>query len=128
MKAFYIRYEEMISDFLPLLLLILFSFAFAAGTIVLSSIFGLRKPEPLKLTPYECGMHPIGRAQLRFAIKFFIVAVLFLIFDVEGITIFPWAVIFKKLGLFGLIEMGIFILIIFAGLIYIWLKGGLIWD
>jgi len=118
----------MMSDYLPLLLLIIFSFAFAAGTIVLSSLFGLKKPDPIKLTPYECGIPPVGKAQLRFAIKFFIVAVLFLIFDVEGLTIFPWAVIFKKLGLFGLIEMGIFILIIFAGLAYIWLKGGLIWD
>ena len=118
----------MIEGFIPILLLILFSFLFAAGTIFLSAIFGARKEDPIKLSPYECGIPPVGKAQLRFAIKFFIVAVLFLIFDVEGLALFPWAVIYKKLGLFGLIEMGIFIVIPLTGLIYIWLKGGLTWE
>lgn len=118
----------MTADFLPLLIIIIFSIIFSAGTIFLSAIFGLRKPEPIKLSPYECGMQPIGGAHLRFAIKFFIVAVLFIVFDIEGVTLYPWAVIFKKLGLFGLIEMGIFIAVLFTGLLYIWLKGGLKWE
>ena len=118
----------MIEGFIPILLLITFSFFFAAGIIFLSALFGARKDDPIKLSPYECGMPPVGKAQLRFAVKYFIVAVLFLIFDVEGLALFPWAVIYKKLGLFGLIEMGIFIVILLIGLIYIWLKGGLIWD
>jgi NADH-quinone oxidoreductase subunit A len=118
----------MMEGFLPILIFIIFSLLFAGGTVLFSFVFGLKKSNPTKLSPYECGVPPSGEAHLRFAIKFFIVAVLFLIFDVEGLTLFPWAVIYKKLGAFGLIEMGIFIAILFAGLVYIWRKGGLIWE
>jgi NADH-quinone oxidoreductase subunit A len=115
-------------DYIPILAFLIFALMFAVGTIAMSSIVGTKKTTPEKMMPYECGVDPIGSARRRFPVKFFIIAVLFIIFDIEAVFLYPWAVIFKDLKVFGFIEMGIFILILFVGLIYAWKKGALEWE
>jgi NADH-quinone oxidoreductase subunit A len=89
---------------------------------------GLKKPTPVKLSPYECGMPPVGTARDRFSIKFYIIAMLFILFDIEAVFLYPWAVEFRKLGMFGFVEMGVFIAILLVGYIYVWKKGALEWE
>jgi NADH-quinone oxidoreductase subunit A len=115
-------------DYIPILAFLIFALMFAVGTIAMSSIVGTKKTTPEKMMPYECGVDPIGSARRRFPVKFFIIAVLFIIFDIEAVFLYPWAVIFKDLKVFGFIEMGIFIVILFVGLIYAWKKGALEWE
>jgi NADH-quinone oxidoreductase subunit A len=87
-----------------------------------------RHPDPAKLEPYECGAPVLGHAHGRSPVKFYIVAVLFLLFDIETIFLFPWAVLYRRLGLFGLVEMGIFLGVLALGLVYVWRKGALEWE
>jgi NADH-quinone oxidoreductase subunit A len=86
------------------------------------------RPDPVKLEPYECGAPVLGSAHSRMPVKFYIVAVLFLLFDIETIFLFPWAVLYRRLGLFGLVEMGIFLGVLALGLVYVWRKGALEWE
>lgn len=116
------------ADFLPILVMIVVVVAFAAIALTLSGMTGPRRPTPAKLEPYESGMPPFGSARRRVSIKYFLTAVLFILFDIEIIFFYPWAVLFRKLQWFGLIEMGIFILILLVGYVYIWRKGGFDWD
>ena len=102
--------------------------ALAVFVIVLSGLLGPNRPTKRKLMPYESGMEPIGQAQRRFPIKFNLVAMIFILFDIEVIFFFPYALVYRKLGVFGLIEMGIFMLILLVGFIYIWKRGALRWD
>ena len=102
--------------------------AFALVSIAGSLIVGMRKPTPEKLTPYECGMQPVGTARERFSVKFYLVAMLFLLFDVEAVFFFPWAVVYRELRLFGFLEMLLFIAALLAGYIYVWKKGALEWE
>ena len=94
----------------------------------IASRTGPKRPTTTKDLPFECGVDPVGDSRRRFGVKFFLVALLFLIFDVETIFIFPWAVLFRKLGLFGFIEMSVFLLILLLGLFYVWKKGALEWE
>ena len=95
----------------------------------LSAVLGPSKSSEFKLTPYESGVTtPVGNARERFSIKFYLVAILFIVFDVEAVFLFPWAVNFRALGLFGLVEMFVFIAVLFAGFVYIVKKGALKWD
>lgn len=112
-------------------LIVLFTIALVLpfAMMGLSAVLGPRKTAPHKLEPYESGVSlPIGTARERFSIKFYLVAILFIVFDVEAVFLFPWAVNFRQLGLFGLVEMFIFIAVLFAGFIYIVKKGALKWD
>ncbi len=118
----------MLDIYLPILVVIGVAVAFAVGSVVLSRLIGVKKPSAVKLAPYECGMPLIGTAQERFSIKFYIVAMLFILFDIEAVFLYPWAIIFKKLGLFGFAEMGVFIVILLVGYIYVWKKGALEWE
>jgi len=115
-------------NYLPILVLLVISTLLAAVVILISSFLGPRHPTPRKLLPYESGMTPLGSAQRRMPIKFYLVAVLFILFDVEIIFLYPWAVTFRQLGLFGLIEMVIFVAILLVGYVYAWKKGALEWD
>jgi NADH-quinone oxidoreductase subunit A len=101
---------------------------FALTVILLSAIFGKRKITPQKMLPYECGMDPIGQARKPFSVKFYIIAMLFIVFDLEAVFLYPWAVVFKDLKVFGLVEMGAFIAILLVGFIYVWKKGALEWE
>jgi NADH-quinone oxidoreductase subunit A len=116
------------ADYLPILVMIVIVTAFAAIALVFSAITGPRRPTPTKLAPYESGMPPFGSARRRFSIKYYLTAVLFILFDIEIIFFYPWAVLFRDLEWFGLIEMGIFILVLLIGYVYVWRKGGFEWD
>jgi len=114
--------------FIPILMMVIVATGFAGGTLVASHFLGRRINDPAKLLPYECGVTPVGSARERFHTRFYLVAMLFIVFDIETVFIYPWAVVFRQLSLFGLIEMGVFIAILLAGLVYVWGKGALEWD
>jgi len=97
-------------------------------SLIMSYVFGVRKPDPRKLSPYECGVQPIGTARERVSVKFYLVAMLFLLFDIEAVFLFPWAVVYRELKLFGFFEMLLFVLAILAGYVYVWKKGALEWE
>ena len=118
----------MLGTYLPIILLILIALAFGLGSVVFSSLIGQKKYSKVKMAPYECGCEPIGTARERFPIKFYLIAMLFILFDIEAVFLYPWAILYKKLGLFGLVEMGLFIVILFVGYIYFWKKGALEWE
>lgn len=118
----------MINQYIPILIIFIFSAGLALFFIVFSHIMGPRRESPEKLMTYECGIDPVKDARFRFSIKFFMIAIIFLVFDVEVIFLYPWAVLFRKLGLFGLIEMGIFLIILIIGLYYVWKRGALEWE
>ena len=119
----------MLSEYLPVLLLAGLAFLFAALSLAASSFLRPHEPNPAKLAPYECGIEPerVPKGE-RFSVKFYVVAMLFIIFDIETIFLFPWAVGFRALGLFGLVEMGVFIALVFVAYVYVWKKGGLDWS
>ena len=114
--------------YLPILLFLLVAIAFAGGTILLSSLIVPRRSNRVKMSPYECGVDPVGSARDRFSIKFYLVAVLFILFDIEAVFLYPWAVAFKQLGMYGLIEMLLFILILLVGYLYLLKKRALEWE
>ncbi len=118
----------MLGIYLPILVLLGVAIAFGLGSVVFSSLIGEKKITPVKVAPYECGCEPIGTARERFSIKFYLIAMLFILFDIEAVFLYPWAILYKKLGLFGLMEMGLFIVILFVGYIYVWKTGALEWE
>jgi NADH-quinone oxidoreductase subunit A len=118
----------MLGAYLPILLLVIVAVLFGLVSLVLSSLIGQKKITPVKLQPYESGCEPVGTARERFSIKFYLIAMLFILFDIEAVFLYPWAILYKKLGTFGLIEMGVFIVILFVGYIYVWKKGALEWE
>ena len=118
----------MLESYLPILVLIGIAFAFAIAVVILSRLIGPNKPNDIKLAPYECGMPLLSSAQDRFSIKFYIIAMLFILFDIEAVFLYPWAVMYKRLGVFGFVEMGVFIMILLVGFVYVWKKGALEWE
>jgi NADH-quinone oxidoreductase subunit A len=118
----------MLMEYLPIFIFFILAVGFALVTLFLSAIFGKRKITPQKMIPYECGMDPIGEARKRFSVRFYIVAMLFIVFDIEAVFLYPWAVIFRELKVFGLVEMGVFIAILLVGFVYVWKKGALEWE
>jgi NADH-quinone oxidoreductase subunit A len=118
----------MLDIYLPILVVISIAFAFAIGSVVLSRLIGVKKPSAVKLAPYECGMPLLGSAQDRFSIKFYLVAIAFVVFDVEVAFLYPWAVVFRDLGWYGFSAMGIFLFVLILGLVYDWKKGALEWE
>ncbi len=118
-----------LSQYLPIVILAALGLGFALASIAASAILRPNRPTPAKLSPYECGIEPerLPKGE-RFSVKFYVVAMLFIIFDIETIFLFPWAVGFRRLGLFGLVEMAVFIGLVFVAYIYIWKKGGLDWE
>ncbi len=109
-------------------ILLFLSTGLALIIVMLGAVLGPSKPTERKLAPYESGMVPVGGAMQRMPISFYLVATLFIVFDIEIIFLFPWALIFRQLGIFGLIEMAVFLLILFVGFIYVWKKGALEWN
>jgi NADH-quinone oxidoreductase subunit A len=118
-----------LSEYLPIVILAALAFLFAVLSLFVSSLVRPNRPNPAKLSPYECGIEPERLpAGERFSVKFYVVAMLFIIFDIETIFLFPWAVGFRQLGVFGLVEMTVFIALVFVAYAYIWQKGGLDWG
>ena len=115
-------------EYLPVLLFLIAAIGFGAGTIALSTIIVPRRHNAVKDAAYECGVEPVGDARARFSVKFYLVAVLFILFDIEAVFLYPWAVAFKKLGAYGLIEMLLFILILLVGYLYLLKKRALEWE
>ena len=114
--------------FAPIGALIILAVALAFIILNISLVFGPRKPTSRKTAPYESGMKPIGPAIRRYPVKFYLIGVLFILFDIEVIFFLPWAVVFRDLGLYGLVFMGVFLFILTIGLIYEWKKGALEWE
>jgi NADH-quinone oxidoreductase subunit A len=117
----------MTSPYLPVLIHFLVVVALAAFILGLSAWVGVKRPSREKLTPYECGSPPVGDARERFSVSFYLVAMLFILFDVEAVFLYPWAVIFRSLKWFGFVEMLLYLAILLAGYAYIWKKGALDW-
>ena len=120
--------DNYLASYLPLLIQFLLAAAIAGGMVTLSWLVGKHKPTAAKLMPYECGMVPVGDARQRFSVKFYLVAMLFILFDVEAIFLYPWAVIFRELKMFGFWEMLVYVLVVLGGFLYIWKKGVLDWS
>lgn len=118
----------MLDSYVPILILFLLAAGFGLGSLAISSLLGPRRPNADKDSVYECGMTVEPGARQRFDIKYYLVAMAFLVFDVEVVFMYPWAVKFKSLGLFGFVEMVIFLFILLVGYAYIWRKGVLEWE
>jgi NADH-quinone oxidoreductase subunit A len=117
-----------IDQFAPIATLVIIAVLVAILILVLSRLFGPFRPTQRKTEPYESGMKPIGPAQRRYPIRFYLIAVLFILFDIEVVFFLPWAVVYRDIGLYGLITMGVFVVILTIGLIYEWKMGALEWE
>jgi NADH-quinone oxidoreductase subunit A len=124
-------------EYIPILIVFIFVAGFAVTNIVLSHVVGKRKNTRAKLMPYECGMDPVGSAHQRFSVKFYLIAMLFILFDIEAVFLLPWAVVFKTMTRaltlngqrsFVFFEMMIFIAVLLVGYIYVWKKGLFEWN
>lgn len=120
--------ENYFAQYLPLVIHILFALGLAGAIVILSELVGRHRYSRAKFQPYECGMAPTGNARERFSVKFYIVAMLFILFDVEAVFLYPWAIQLKKLRMFGFWEMLVYIGIFAVGLFYIYKKGVLDWS
>ena len=115
-------------EYVGILIMISFSAALAFLVVGLSYFLGNKSAHKVKMQPYECGMETIGPTRRRLTIRYYIVAMLFLVFDLEILFLYPWAVIANKLGLFGFAEMIVFVAILFVGYLYVWKRGALEWE
>ena len=118
----------MLMQYASVLIFLAFGLSFTVGTLVTAYLVRRYRPSLLKYTTYECGEVPVGQSWVQFNLRFYVYALLFLVFDVEVAFIIPWAVVFKELGLFAFVEMMIFIWILILGLAYAWRKGALEWT
>jgi len=124
----------MLASYVPLLILIALVVISAVAIVVLSHLFSPTRPTPVKHEPYESGIPPLGTARERFDVKFYLVAVLFIVFDIEVVFMMPWAVAFRRLDILGLgvlgglLEMIVFVAVLLVGYVYLWKRGALEWD
>jgi NADH-quinone oxidoreductase subunit A len=116
-----------VSPYLPLALYFGVAAALGGAILTLSGLIGRGRASAVKLSPYECGMEPVGDARVRYSVHFYLVAVLFIVFDIEVVFLYPWALILRWLGPFGLVEMTVFIAVLLLGLLYAWRKGAFDW-
>ena len=114
--------------FLPIIIMIGLGLGFSAGNVFLSQFVGPRNPSPEKSAAYECGMPPVGDARERQSVKFYLVAMIFLLFDIEVAFLYPWAIAFRDLGIVGYWQIVTFFLLLVTGYIYVWRKGALDWG
>jgi NADH-quinone oxidoreductase subunit A len=120
--------DNYFARYLPLLMQLGIAAAFAVVIVLLSTFIGKHRYSRAKMSPYECGMTPVGDARERFSVKFYLVAMLFILFDVEAVFLYPWAVLLRELKMFGFWEMLVYIGIVLVGLFYVWKKGVLDWS
>jgi NADH-quinone oxidoreductase subunit A len=120
--------EMLLNDYLPLVIFIGLSLVIGLALLVAPFIVAYQNPDPEKLSAYECGFNPFDDARMKFDVRFYLVAILFIIFDLEVAFLFPWAVAFKDIGWFGFTSMMIFLGVLTVGFIYEWRKGALEWD
>lgn len=118
----------MLAEYLPVLVFLGVGFAMAIVMLILGSLLSPRRPNAAKDSPFECGFEAFDDARMKFDVRYYLVAILFIIFDLEIAFLFPWAITLDKIGLFGLISMGVFLGILIIGFIYEWKKGALEWE
>ena len=118
----------MLQSYLPILIQVVLASIVAGAILGVSTLVGVRRPTREKLSPYECGITPVGDARERFSVSFYLIGMLFILFDVEAVFLYPWAVVYKSLKWFGFVEMFLYIVILLAGYVYIWKKGALDWS
>lgn len=129
MESSHVVPTEALNDFVPVMMLFGFALSFAAVNIGGSWLLGKKgKPHPIKDTAFECGMEPLQEARRRFSVKFYVVAMLFILFDIEVVFLYPWAVTYQQLGMFGFVEMLVFLTVLFIGWWYVVRKGALDWS
>jgi len=117
-----------LENYFPILLFILVGLAVGVAPMVLGSLVGPRRPDSAKNSPYECGFEAFEDARMKFAVRYYLVAILFILFDLEIAFLFPWAVVLKEIGLFGFLAMVVFLGILVVGFVYEWMKGALEWE
>ena len=118
----------MLENYFPVLLFIIVGLAMGVAPMVLGRLLGPHRPDSAKLSPYECGFEAFEDARMKFDVRYYLVAILFILFDLEIAFLFPWAVVLKEIGMFGFISMLIFLAILVVGFIYEWMKGALEWE
>ena len=114
--------------YFPILVQVIIAAVLASALVGLTGLLGKRSKSPLKDTPYESGMAPVGSAQERFSVKFYLVGMIFILFDIEAVFLYPWVVVYRDLKLFGFFEMLIFVVLVLVGFYYTWKKGALDWS
>ena len=118
----------MIENYLPILIFLVISAGLGAVLLVLGYLLGPKRPDPEKLSPYECGFEAFEDTRMKFDVRYYLVAILFIIFDLEIAFLFPWAVSLRSIGTFGLLSMGVFLLVLVVGFVYEWKRGALEWE
>jgi NADH-quinone oxidoreductase subunit A len=118
----------LLAEYLPTLLFLIVATGVGVALLLVGRILGPQRPTAEKLSPYECGFAPFEDARMRFDVRYYLIAIQFIVFDLEIIFIVPWATVFRELGVLGLIEMGIFAGMLLLGFIYVWKKGALEWE
>lgn len=118
----------MLEQYVPILMFIILGIVFGLMPIAAGFILGPRKPSPSKNSPYECGFPPFSNARLKFDVRYYLIAILFILFDLEIVFLFPWAVSLDKIGMPGFVAMAIFLSLLVVGFIYEWRKGALEWE
>ena len=118
----------MLANYVPIMVFLAIATVIGLALLILGFILGPQRPDAEKLSPYECGFDAFGDARMKFDVRYYLVAILFIIFDLEIAFLFPWAVSLDTVGTFGLVSMGVFLAILVVGFIYEWKKGGLEWD
>ena len=118
----------MLQEYFPILLFVVVGLAVGVAPVVLGSLLGPNRPDSEKLSPYECGFEAFEDARMRFDVRYYLVAILFILFDLEIAFLFPWAVVLKQIGLFGFVAMLVFLAILVVGFVYEWKKGALDWE
>ena len=114
--------------YFPVLVQVIIAMGLGAALVGISTILGKRARSPLKDTPYESGMAPVGSARERFSVKFYLVGMIFILFDIEAVFLYPWVVVYRDLKMFGFMEMLVFVALIMVGFFYVWKKGALNWS
>src|SRR5450755_2942401 len=120
--------KQMLAEYFPILLFILVGLAVGVAPVVLGSLLGPRRPDPEKLSPYECGFEAFEDARMKFDVRYYLVAILFILFDLEIAFLFPWAVVLNEIGFAGFLAMMLFLAILVVGFAYEWKKGALDWE
>jgi NADH-quinone oxidoreductase subunit A len=120
--------NELVSQYLPLIIFIGVSLAIAAALMLAPFLIAIRNPDPEKVSAYECGFNAFDDARMKFDVRFYLVSILFIIFDLEIAFLFPWAVAFEEVGVFGFWSMMVFLGVLTVGFVYEWRKGALEWD
>jgi len=117
-----------LAEYLPTLLFLMVATGIGVALIIIGNVLGPKRPNAEKLSPYECGFAAFEDARMQFDVRYYLIAILFIVFDLEIAFVFPWALVFRELGVFGLVEMGVFLALLVIGFVYVWKKGALEWE